>query len=694
MAGNQIASLFAKLGFDVNYKGLREFEQSLQKTQKRINSSSGLTGDFKKAGSSQSDFYKKVTQGYAKVKPTLEDHRRNLLRIREGFKQNKLSAEEYRNARLRTLHAISQAEKRVHRERMARMRREQKAQGPFAGGQDPRQRGTHGLISALHSDVGLSTMFGGFALAQSTRSFQEFVGMERTMAAATGSMEEGQKEMQWLIETSNKLGISLRDAGNGYKNFLAATKDTELAGSETRKMFEAVSAYGKVLNMSSADVQGSFRGLVQMVSKGRIQAEELRGQLGERLVGAYQATARAMDMTTEQLAKATEQGELTAEDVFPKLRVELMKMANSGGMLEKSINDTSSALNRLGNNLYLANVRMQEAGLDEGVRKTTNALSDFFMRSDEIQQMLGSLGGVLIQALRGPIELFGAISDRMGVMKDVAEELGISVNVLLGGIAALFRKGRKLLVLFWLLPNALSGLGKILDGEKLSWAEWALTLGGIVASLKAIKDMKGKIFGKGGSPSSAASAARTGGFMGALAGSSALNVAVVSFMGASAIGAFIALIRDAFRDPSGNTGMSFQQKYGDITSGRSHFGEFAEDMVAIRDWFKGRLSQTSSQTGLRPGMEIPDQQIIPDWMKQGASNALGSFDRWAYSMPSGGLPPYLMDQSSQAPISIGNIDIRVESNGEDNDGLAERIYTRFMDSTIRTASMNEPMNEK
>lgn len=695
---NEIAKLFATLGYRVDNTGLRNFERSLKETQRKINSSAGLSGAFQKSQARAGEFYKEVTRGLGRTKPLMADLQRNLVKIRHGYRQNKLSDIEYRDARLRTLRAIDALEKKNHIARMRRLRAEQRAQGPYSGGRDPRQVSTHNLISALHSDVGLSALFGGFAVASSTRAFQEFVAMERTMAAATGSMEEGQEEMQWLIETSNKLGISLRDAGEGYKNFLAATKDTELAGAETRKMFEAVSAYGKVLNMSSADVQGSFRALVQMVSKGRIQAEELRGQLGERLVGAYQATARAMDMTTEELAKATEQGEITAEEVFPKLRVELMKMANSSGMLEKAINDTSSALNRLGNNIFLANVRMQESGLDEGIRKTANALSDFFMRSDEIQRIVGGLGGKLLQALRGPIELFGALSDRMEVLERVSEELGISVETLLGGVAALFRKGRQLLLIFWLLPNALSGLGKVIDGEQLSWAEWALTLAGIAASLKTIKDLSGKIFGKGASAgkatSGAATAARTGGIMGALAGRTPLNVAVVSIMGLSAIAAFGAMIRDAFRNPSAPTGSTFSEKYGDIThSGGNAFNEFKEDMVGIRNWFGERLSERTTETGLRPGMEIPTQRVIPDWMRQGASSAMGSFDRWAYSMPSGNLPNYLMRGSSQAPISIGNMEIVVEGTG-DPDGVAEKIYDRFMENTIRMASMNQPTSER
>ena len=54
-----------------------------------------------------------------------------------------------------------------------------------------------------------------------------------------------------------------------------------------------------------------------MISKGKVQAEELRGQLGERLPSAFQLAAKAMGMTTAQLDKFMADGKLTAagEDI-------------------------------------------------------------------------------------------------------------------------------------------------------------------------------------------------------------------------------------------------------------------------------------------------------------------------------------------------------------------------------------------
>ena len=76
---------------------------------------------------------------------------------------------------------------------------------------------------------------------------------------------------------------------------------------------------GAALALSQDDMQGAFLALGQMISKGKVQAEELRGQLGERLPGAFQLAAKAMGMTTAELDKFMADGKLTAEDLLPKL---------------------------------------------------------------------------------------------------------------------------------------------------------------------------------------------------------------------------------------------------------------------------------------------------------------------------------------------------------------------------------------
>ncbi len=259
MAGNPIAKLFAELGFKVNRHGLKQFESDLKRTKRQIDSSQGLTGSYKKATKSQNDFFRSVTRGYGNLKPNLRETWQNLDRIKEGFRQGQLTQEQFNNARRRSLERISQLHRKEHAERMRQLKAQERAARKATRAGDPRQVGNHRLISAIHSDTSLGLMIGGFAAAQSSRSFQEFIGVQQGLNAAMGSVEAGREELEYLLETSNRLGTSIKDTADGFKSFAAATRGTALAGEDTRKIFESVASYAKVLNLSADDTQGVFR---------------------------------------------------------------------------------------------------------------------------------------------------------------------------------------------------------------------------------------------------------------------------------------------------------------------------------------------------------------------------------------------------------------------------------------------------
>lgn len=247
--------------------------------------------------------------------------------------------------------------------------------------------------------------------------------------------------------------------------------------------------------------------------KGRVQAEELRGQFGERMPGAYQAAARAMGVTTEELAKMSENGELVAEDLLPALSRELMIMANSGDQLEASMNNTNSALNRFSNNVLLANMRFQESGMDKGIRDLANSAADFLFRADELWELMGGIGPVLFAPFRSLFELFGALSDRFEGFSEVVKENESSFKVLAALAASLFGWSRKLLFAFVLLPAAISNVAALIDGEQLTWTQWATTLAGIAVSLGMILKAKkgiGNFFrGSGASASTSTTSSTT-----------------------------------------------------------------------------------------------------------------------------------------------------------------------------------------
>jgi tape measure domain-containing protein len=101
------------------------------------------------------------------------------------------------------------------------------------------------------------------------------------------------------------------------------------------------------MGLSAEDSKGAMLALGQIMGKGKVQAEELRGQIGERIPGAFQIAARAMGMTTMQLDKAMEKGEIMAEDFLPRFANELKN--TFGGGLETAVNSSQANFERFNN---------------------------------------------------------------------------------------------------------------------------------------------------------------------------------------------------------------------------------------------------------------------------------------------------------------------------------------------------------
>lgn len=172
-------------------------------------------------------------------------------------------------------------------------------------------------------------------------------GMTNAINFASGSAEEGQKNLNFLKETANELGLPLEASASGFKTLSAAMMGSKLEGQGTRDIFEGVAIGAASMGLDAEKTEGAFLALGQMMGKGKVQAEELRGQLGERIPGAFQIAARAMGMTTSQLDKFMSDGKLLAEDFLPKFANEMKKTFQGG--LGEATNSIQANINRLQN---------------------------------------------------------------------------------------------------------------------------------------------------------------------------------------------------------------------------------------------------------------------------------------------------------------------------------------------------------
>lgn len=239
----------------------------------------------------------------------------------------------------------------------------------------------------------------------------------QVMLVVTGSQRAADAEMAFVRENANRLGIALVSSADAYAKLTASARGTTLEGQNVRDIFSAVSEASRVLNLSSDQTSGALQALQQMISKGAVQSEELRGQLGERLPGAYQLAAKAMGVTTAELGKMLEAGKVTADVLLPKLAKELH--AVYGAQAAAAGRGPSADIARLGNAVTEALANIGNAGgVLEGVAAgarvlatwVTNSAAAFVQWSREIRAGFGELSQMLADAQRESTE-FGQYWD-------------------------------------------------------------------------------------------------------------------------------------------------------------------------------------------------------------------------------------------------------------------------------------------
>lgn len=171
--------------------------------------------------------------------------------------------------------------------------------------------------------------------------------LQNTFNFAFGSAKDGALAMDFVRALSNKLGLELISTAEAFKKFSASANLSGIAATETKKIFTQVSGAVTAMGLSADDANGVFLALSQIISKGTVQAEELRGQIGERLPGAFNLAAKAMGVTTKELNKMLEQGQVLSVDFLPKFAQE---MENTfGSAIPAAMESTQAKLNRLEN---------------------------------------------------------------------------------------------------------------------------------------------------------------------------------------------------------------------------------------------------------------------------------------------------------------------------------------------------------
>jgi len=166
------------------------------------------------------------------------------------------------------------------------------------------------------------------------------VEYEAALAVVNRTTKEFAIPQSLVTRQFTRLQASVQGAGGNVR-------DTETA-------FKGIVSAVRATGGSLSDVDAALTATAQVFSKGKVSAEELRQQIGERLPGAFTVFAESIGKTPQELDKALEDGKITLQD-FQVFAEELFK--RYGETAQEIADGPASA----GDRLKVALENLQEA---------------------------------------------------------------------------------------------------------------------------------------------------------------------------------------------------------------------------------------------------------------------------------------------------------------------------------------------
>ncbi|HGH4676365.1 TPA: tape measure protein [Enterobacter bugandensis] len=340
---------------------------------------------------------------------------------------------------------------------------------------------------------------------------QDFESSMSGLTAITGSTEKAAKEFEYLKEQSNRLGLDLLKTSKDYTQFAASVGD-KLPKDQMRSIFEGASEWGLVTGASADEQSRALKSLNQMMSKGTVMSEELKGQLSEALPGSVGLFVKALNdmkgvtnLTEKDLFKLMEDGKLFSKDILPHVAKQMKEAARNGGALDKAMKSNRASWQRLNTSMQNAMNVFFTSGFGNELTNAFDSISAAIDGSGGAFEMFGHIAGKIVEGATDAFtELHDTVIFTFRVIEYYAAKMGISGEQLkawgemaayAAGVALFAGSVYKLGGAFKWVLTMLNPLTKLLGVMK-----GIAAIGGIEAASEALGDGKPGKDGQPGKP--------------------------------------------------------------------------------------------------------------------------------------------------------------------------------------------------
>ncbi len=230
-------------------------------------------------------------------------------------------------------------------------------------------------------------------------------GLKRDSAQRAAKFVLGDKASEaetFIRGLADKTGLNISEGLSSYAKFAAGAQGS-MSQEQTQELFGNATAMSRLMGLSNDELNGILKAFEQMASKGKIQAEELRGQLGDRMAGAFKLFAEALGMTATELDKAMKDGKILSSDTLPKVAKQMGLMIDKAGGWAEVAKSTQTALGKLANNWDDTMVKIFSGSQDE-LNGFLSSLSSLLSEMGMSSSIAGDAIGGLIDMLKAGVD--------------------------------------------------------------------------------------------------------------------------------------------------------------------------------------------------------------------------------------------------------------------------------------------------
>ena len=258
--------------------------------------------------------------------------------------------------------------------------------------------------------------------AESATYASEIQKLRIALKGVTKDQITYEKGLSVITETSKRLNVPIAASTKQFTTLSASVLGAGGSIEDAETVFVGVSEAIKATGGNAEDVQSAIRAMSQIFGKGKVSAEELQGQLGERLAGAVVKFAEANNSSLAQLQKDLRDGTVGLDKVIAfakKLNVDFGKTA------EQVANSSADAGQRLKVQMDNLKLAVGEAVLPLGAAFQTTfgemaqAVLDSQGAMKGITLTIKSLGAFALATVEAVRFLTRALVDQVKIMNAI-----------------------------------------------------------------------------------------------------------------------------------------------------------------------------------------------------------------------------------------------------------------------------------